>query len=129
MERYVILIIFCLFFCVNGCSSDIEYSGKVIDAETLKPIEGAVVIAIWEKSRSAYVDTVSDFKSSKETLTDKNGDWIITGPEGSEDKIFPSLITLLGFYVTESPRFVFFKPGYVQYGTPGCFGANPTSAV
>jgi len=108
----------------NACSSDITYEGKVIDAETLEPIEGAVVVAIWRKTRSRLIDTTIDFKDAKEILTDKNGDWAITGPEGNYDKMI-GLIHLLGVYVTQSPEFIIYKPGYVKYWTLGCFDAFP----
>lgn len=64
---------------------DITYQGKVIDKETLKPIEGAVVVAVWNKWYMPLVSfegSETKFKDAKEILTDKNGDWAIVGPKG-----------------------------------------------
>ncbi|MBI5694416.1 MAG: carboxypeptidase regulatory-like domain-containing protein [Nitrospirae bacterium] len=53
------------------------WRGQVIDAETKQPIEGAVVVAVWEKwsylPLGPYVDNVD----AKETVTDKNGEFVI----------------------------------------------------
>lgn len=88
------------------------FHGKVIDADTLKPIEGAVVLAIWRKTRAVLITSTTDFKEAKEALTDKNGEWSITGPEGDEDKTIPSLLYSIGVWKTLSPEIIIYKPGY-----------------
>lgn len=103
---------------------DKTFQGKLIDAETLKPIEGAVVVAVWRKTRAMFIDTFSKFKDAKETLTDKNGEWSITGPEGDEDRVIPALLHLIGIYMTEKPSFVYYKPGY-RRDIRGGFSAYP----
>lgn len=124
--RAPIVIIFLLFLIIqNACAADRTYQGKVIDADTLKPIEGAVVVAIWRKTRAGIAGADTRFKDAKETLTDKKGDWSIVGPEGYEDKIIPGLIHLMGVFVTKEPEFIIYKPGYVKYWTVGCFVAYP----
>ncbi len=103
---------------------DKTFQGKLIDAETLKPIEGAVVVAVWRKTRAMFIDTFSKFKDAKETLTDKNGEWYITGPEGDEDKDIPTLLHFIGIYMTEKPSFLYYKPGY-RRDVRGGFSAYP----
>lgn len=81
------------------------YKGKVIDAETKEPIEGAVVVAVYEKQSLGIVESYSVTVDVKETLTDKNGEFHI-----------PSYIALIqplswGSYTT----FIIFKPGYGNF--------------
>lgn len=103
---------------------DKTFQGKIVDAETLKPIEGAVVVAVWRKSRAMFIDTFSKFKDAKETRTDKNGEWSITGPEGDEDKAVPTLLYFVGIYMTEKPSLIYYKPGY-RGDIRGGFSAYP----
>lgn len=120
IPRILILLAFIsLFTTTSACSPDRSFHGKVIDAETLEPIEKAVVVAIWRKTKRALISTTTDFKDAKETLTDNNGDWTIRGPEGSRDKLGGGLLALIGVYVTESPEFIIYKPGYLSYGVAG----------
>ncbi len=85
--------------------SEGEFKGKVIDAETIKPIEGAVVAAIYfvHIGPFAHGSVVADIQ---ETLTDSNGEFTIPGniffffaPFGSGDRT----------------KFIIFKPGYRTY--------------
>lgn len=78
--------------------SDGPYKGKVIDLETEKPIEGAVVAAEWTLTHR--------FCDAKETVTDKNGEFIL--PKGSCFSFWP-------FTEIYSPQVVVFKPGYLGY--------------
>jgi len=118
------LILLLLLVSQSACAADRTFQGKVIDADTLKPIEGAVVVAIWRKTRAGIAGSDTRFKDAKETLTDKNGEWSITGPEGYEDKIIPGLIHLVGVFVTESPEIIYYKPGY-RRSIRGGFVARP----
>ena len=49
-----LLLMAVLLVLFSGCVSLVyyegNYHGKVIDAETLQPIEGAVVLGVWSKS-------------------------------------------------------------------------------
>ena len=109
----------------NTYAADRTFQGKVIDADTLRPIHGAVVVAKWMKTRSTPAGADTVFKDAKETLTDKNGNWSIRGPEGFEFKIIPGLLSLVGVYATESPEFTIYKPGYGKYASAGSFVAYP----
>jgi hypothetical protein len=52
--------------------SDGPYKGKVIDLETGKPIEGAVVAGVW-----VLEFNFTPFCDAKETVTDKNGEFTL----------------------------------------------------
>lgn len=82
-----------------------EFKGKVIDAESKDPIEGAVVVVRYMKypiiggpgGRSATVLNV------RETLTDKDGAFRI-----------PSYTTLIPFSLGYKAVFIVYKPGYAS---------------
>ena len=56
---------------------DRSYHGKVIDADTKNPIEGAVVVAIYRESCYGVIQTISGEIGVKEVLTDKEGNFRI----------------------------------------------------
>src|SRR4030067_3602137 len=58
--------------------SDGPWSGKVIDAETKEPIEGAVVVAVWKKIYSTLTGDSSYFFDAIETITDRTGNFSIS---------------------------------------------------
>ena len=118
------LIFISVLVSQSACAADRTYQGKVIDADTLKPIEGAVVVAIWRKTRAGIAGSDTRFKDAKETLTDKKGEWSITGPEGDVDKLI-GILQVIGVFITKAPEFIIYKPGYVKYWTAGCFAAYP----
>ena len=104
---------------------NVTFRGKVIDADTLKPIEGAVVVAKWDKCWPGIgAGELCRFKMVKEAQTDANGEWSITGPKGTR---LPSKTrVILGFLVswTTDPDFQVYKPGYCMlYQKPGYFKA------
>jgi hypothetical protein len=98
----------------SGCAY--TYKGRVIDAGTKEPIEGAAVVVYWYKEKAVLVDSYQKLKNVKETLTDENGEWKIRGPKGRKYKeVSPLLgiVSLLPFvYYTLTPDFIIFKPGY-----------------
>jgi hypothetical protein len=101
------------------------FHGKVIDADTLKPIEGAVVYALWDSCRPGIGSGSCKTGMVKEVLTDADGEWWITGPKGNDDPGFTR--SILGFLVPwyTSPRIDYYKPGYFSYFTKlGDFAAN-----
>jgi hypothetical protein len=105
----------------------VTFRGKVIDADTLKPIEGAVVVAEWDKCWPGIgAGELCSFKMVKEGQTDANGEWSITGPKGTR---FPSKTrVILGFIVswTAPPRIQIYKPGYCRdVQKPGWIQAYP----
>lgn len=120
----IILSIIAIGIIQNACIPDERiYQGKVIDAETLKPVEGVLVIVVWTKERfMAY--SRCKVKNAIETLTDKNGDWSITGPEGNNTKI-GRFFQYFGFYRSQDPLFEFYKPGLTELTAYSNFTAYP----
>lgn len=84
-----------------------EYRGRVVDIDTGQPIEGAVVIAMYQKETLAPpVEPKSSVIHVKETLTDKDGRFT-----------FPSYTTIIQpFSWSYDVSFLIFKQGYLCYG-------------
>ena len=77
-----ILILISLTGCFGYYSLvryDRSYKGKVIDADTGEPIEAAVVLGVWNKEYPTPGGGVSEFYDARETVTDKNGEFSISG--------------------------------------------------
>jgi hypothetical protein len=73
----LILLVAALF---SGCTITHKYDayhGKVIDAETKQPIEGAAVLIVYRTQQFGLAGSVSQFADAQETLTDKNGEFRI----------------------------------------------------
>ncbi len=78
------------------------YEGKILDAETGAPIEGAVVTAVYRKRIPTLVGHSNEEIHVAETLTDSDGKFKI-----------PSYTTLMGPLSGEEPvHFIVFKSGY-----------------
>ena len=83
-----------------------EYRGKIIDAETKKPLEGVVVVATY-----STIDIIggpggpsSSEIGAREALTDENGIFVI-----------PSYTTIMNPIAREQPTgLIIFKPGYAS---------------
>ncbi len=90
--------------------SEGEFKGKVIDAETIEPIEGAVVAAIYYVNDFGPFGSGSAVADVQETLTDSNGEFIVPG----------NIFFHLWPFTTGGDRtkFIIFKPGYWPY--PSC---------
>ncbi len=101
----ILLVVSCVF--TSPASAFFEpYQGKVIDADTKEPIEGAVVVAIWTREAPYFPSGESvAFKKARETLTDKNGEFSI------KPYHHYSLRPLSKLWL----RWVIFKPGYGSF--------------
>lgn len=88
--------------------SDGPWKGMIIDAETKEAIEGAVVLAVWQKIYPGLTGNFSYFFDSVESVTDRNGQFFIK--EFRAINILPILRWLDG------PWFTVFKPGYTPFG-------------
>jgi len=91
------------------------FKGRVIDADTKEPIEGAVVVIYWYKATATITGDSTTLKDVKECLTDKNGEWSITGPKGRPHNPNPLFSLFTGTYYTREPQFIVFKPGYCSW--------------
>ncbi len=97
-----------------GCAT--TFHGKVIDADTREPIEGAVVVAYWYEARATIAGEDTRLEEVKETMTDKEGKWSIEGTRGQEPSNSLALFTFLtGAHYTREPLFIVFKPGYCSF--------------
>lgn len=100
----LILPMLLLHLCF-GCTIigyDGPYEGKIVDFDTLKPIEGAVVFGEWYRVIPTPAGAVSSYYDYKETLTDKNGNFKLNG------------VGFLFFSDIEKPSIGLFKAGYEQ---------------
>jgi hypothetical protein len=84
-----------------------SYSGRVIDAQTKKPIEGAVVLAVYNTEQYGLAGAVLHFADAREVLTDNNGEFKIPA------KRIITFRVLSGW--ERYPHFTIFKPGYGCY--------------
>jgi hypothetical protein len=73
------LVVICLGGCITYFGSDGPYEGKVIDAETGQPIEGAVIHGLWYMAHPGPGGATHTVYSSREVLTDANGHFNIPG--------------------------------------------------
>jgi hypothetical protein len=109
-------VILILFIVIFTHASDRTYQGRVIDAETKQPIEGAVVVAYWWEEKGAFLGSMERLKDVKETLTDRDGKWSITGPESDKKKIVRSMLSVIAIvWAIRNPGFIIFKPGYCSW--------------
>ena len=81
------------------------YRGKVIDAETKAPIQGAVVLAYWDYEEVTWFHTFARFYEAREVLTDNRGEFFMDVAD----------IEGLAPPRTRIPEFIIFKPGYGYY--------------
>ena len=79
------------------------YHGQVVDAETGKPIEGAVVMVEWHKKAIYEMDGGGRFHNARETLTDAEGKFSLDSSEG---------INWNPLTIVQAPRIIAFYPGY-----------------
>jgi hypothetical protein len=76
----------------------------VVDEETGKPLEEAVVTVIWYRAPLVYMDLARRFQSAQETLTDADGKFSLEAAPGIDWNPFT--------YVLKEPDIVIFKPVY-----------------
>lgn len=81
-----------------------EFKGKIVDIETNKPIEGAVVVAIYRKQVIGVGDSVIMDFYAREALTDKDGNFKIPS--------YTSMIQPLSW--SQPVLFTIFKSGYAS---------------
>jgi hypothetical protein len=85
MKRLIFMVLVSVFgiLMISGCAYGIRYdgpySGRIIDADTGKPIEKAVVLGVWYREIITPGGATHNFYDAKETVTDKNGDFTIAG--------------------------------------------------
>jgi hypothetical protein len=85
------------------CSAAGPWRGQVIDAETGQPLEGVIVVAVWDKLSPGAMHPQRDFHDALEVVTDAEGRFVIPAR---------SLTTLNPFVHFEGPETYMFKSGY-----------------
>jgi hypothetical protein len=118
----ILILIITINTIINGWVIYYEsgYNGKVIDAETFEPIEGAVVAAIYDVSVYGFLHSGSAHADVQEALTDSNGEFHIS----SNIFFYPLPFALGG----EGATFIIFKPGYGTYPGNYSFLIYPVKA-
>jgi hypothetical protein len=108
-ERLVVhqklFILFLIGLLVLPASSEAAgpWKGRVIDQETKKPIEGAVVLMVWYKHHG-IMDQTRTYHDSEEVVTDAEGRFAIAS------RWYWSI-----FVFTQRPEIYVFKGGYGQW--------------
>jgi len=92
-----------LLFISTGCSTAI--TGKIVDAETGQPIEGAILLVEWTKVHG-FGNTYTTSEKAVEVFSDKNG---IVHIPGYNDPF------------AEKPDITIYKPGYVAWNNQWIF--------
>jgi len=92
------IVLIALLLLVNGCQGSM--TGVVVDAETEKPIEGAVVLVEWTKKTGLGGFYSTSSYKVVEVLTDKDGRFSVSG--------------VLNPFVDE-PDLTIYKKGYVAW--------------
>jgi hypothetical protein len=100
-----VLLLVVAALCSSGSAAhaDGPFTSRVIDAETRRPITGAVVLAYWIRLLPIGGHTPEVFEDAIEVTTDDNGQFTI--PRRSH----------VGIGHLEGPFFVIFAPGYAFY--------------
>ena len=88
---------------VNGHRG--PYRGRVLDAETGKPLVGVVVVAVWRRDRIMPLGGRSEHYAAREALTNADGEWVIDADDVERDAPKRTL----------RPFFTIFLPGYGRY--------------
>jgi hypothetical protein len=82
------------------------YHGQVLDKETGKPLEGAVVVVVWHTRPIIAMDAPEYFHDAKEALTDAQGRFRMEASPA---------IDWNPFTVIKKPNIVIFQPGYEPF--------------
>lgn len=109
MTRLIMIILIAL---ASGCATVQHYGpyyGKVVDAETREPLEGAAVLAVFYTQSYGPGGSISHYVDAQEAVTDKDGNFNMPG------KFITTFRPLQNF--ESMPQFTIFKPGY------GCYPA------
>ena len=115
MKRFWIFLIFItiILFLTNSAFAGWlifhrpAFKGRVIDADTKEPIQGAVVVAVYQKHPmiSGPAGGSSSIIKIKETLTDEKGEFFLS-----------SYTTIIQPLAMEwDTEFIIYKPGYGKY--------------
>jgi len=107
MKRLSLFIAMCFVLIVSsGCYAAGPWKGKVVDAQTKQPIEGAAVVAVWSKSYRGPAGLSTGYLDARETVTDNDGKFEIESFSALDVPFFREI---------SGPLFTIYKPGYGSY--------------
>jgi hypothetical protein len=92
------------------------YRGRVLDAETGKPLAGVVVVAVWRRDRIMPLHSRSEHYAAREALTNADGEFVIDAEDVERNA--PKR--------TWHPFITIFLPGYGRYRSPA---GTPTTVT
>ena len=101
----LLLVLYLILLAVQVRAAG-PWKGKIIDIETKEPLEGVVVLAVWERVYRTPAGPNSYFYEAKEVVTDKEGRFEI--PAYTPINLLPIISYMRG------PYFTFFKPRYLS---------------
>lgn len=99
---YVLVLMMLLHIC-QGCTRPI--TGKIVDAETGQPIEGAILLVEWTKVHG-FGNSYTSSEKAVEVLSNKNG--VVNIPGYNDPTV-------------QSPDVTVYKPGYVAWNNKWIF--------
>jgi hypothetical protein len=103
----LLILIFGLTIPVSDAGAAGPWHGRVIDAETGQPLEGAVVLAFWTRSEASLGGWVAtEYYASEEVVTGADGRFLI---HFRWSYTVPLLVKVQG------PEWRIFKAGYGQW--------------
>ncbi len=107
--RYWILCAFlflfggCMYEFLGGLRTHV-FHGRIVDAETDRPLAGAVVTVIWARSSYlGYEPSPREFLSAQETVTDSVGNFTLQASSG---------LNWEPFSLRSEPWIVMYQPAY-----------------
>ena len=109
MSGFLNILIMSISFTLSGCYLGI--SGRIIDAETQQPIEGAIVLVEWTKTHGYPFSATTSFKV-EEVVSDSSGKVELSGIFDPFVN-FPQVTVYKQGYVAWNSRFIF-PPGYTK---------------
>ncbi len=106
-KRILLIIILLSASCCAITHRYDQYIGRVVDAETKQPLEGAAVLVVYNTQHWGLAGSVTYYADAQETVTDKNGEFRIPSIR------LYTLQILAGW--EGHPGVTIFKPGYGCY--------------
>jgi len=100
MLRVLIILVFIIALVLPNTGCQPIYSGTVIDAETGKPVEGALAFAQWTNTQGLPGLTYHKVSALSETETDINGKFLLVGSFNP---------------LADPPEVVVYKEGYTAW--------------
>jgi hypothetical protein len=79
------------------------WKGQIVDAETGAPLEGVVVLALWDKKTVAWPHPDREFYDVDELVSDRDGRFVIPARDLSKNNPLQAIV---------GPIVRMFKPGY-----------------